>query len=123
MGETICLNTDATWKRPSSRLMERLGAIEQRRSCRRDHHVMPAGVFQPSSVMPWDQSNDFNLWRNVLREYAEEFFGDPEADGSRGAGMEIAESNVRGLLENEALASAAAACLDLAWQRRGLILG
>ncbi|MEU7731391.1 hypothetical protein AB0B78_40285 [Streptomyces sp. NPDC040724] len=34
--------------------------------------------------MPWDQSNDFNLWRNVLREYAKEFLGDPEADGSSG---------------------------------------
>ncbi|WP_327386677.1 helix-turn-helix transcriptional regulator [Streptomyces sp. NBC_01207] len=164
------------------------------------YHVMPAGVFQPSSVMPWDQSNDFNLWRNVLREYAEEFLGDPEADGSSGepidydgtepfrtlnqarregkvrpycfgigldpltlageilsvvvidadvydsvfsgmvsrnsegavvagspgsssAGIEFTESNVRRLLDNEPLASAAAACLDLAWQHRGLILG
>ena len=163
------------------------------------YHVMPAGVFQPSSVMPWDQSNDFNLWRNVLREYAEEFLGDPEADGSSGepidydgtepfrtlnqarrdgkvrpycfgigldpltlageilsvvvidadvydsvfagmvsrnsegsviaghgsenAGVEFTETNVRRLLENEPLASAAAACLDLAWQHRGLLLG
>ncbi|WP_405532078.1 helix-turn-helix transcriptional regulator [Streptomyces avidinii] len=164
------------------------------------YHVMPAGVFQPSSVMPWDQSNDFNLWRNVLREYAEEFLGDPEADGSSGepidydgtepfrtlnqarregkvrpycfgigldpltlageilsvvvidadvydsvfsgmvsrnsegavvagspgsssAGIQFTESNVRRLLDNEPLASAAAACLDLAWQHRGLILG
>ncbi|GGR85666.1 hypothetical protein Snoj_44070 [Streptomyces nojiriensis] len=164
------------------------------------YHVMPAGVFQPSSVMPWDQSNDFNLWRNVLREYAEEFLGDPEADGSSGepidyeatepfrtlnqarregkvrpycfgigldpltlageilsvvvidadvydsvfagmvsrnsegavvagspgsssAGIEFTESNVRRLLDNEPLASAAAACIDLAWRNRGLILG
>ncbi|CAM5456647.1 hypothetical protein SAVIM338S_02889 [Streptomyces avidinii] len=165
-----------------------------------NYHVMPAGVFQPSSVMPWDQSNDFNLWRNVLREYAEEFLGDPEADGSSGepidydgtepfrtlnqarregkvrpfcfgigldpltlageilsvvvidadvydsvfsgmvsrnsegsvvagragsssAGIEFTEPNIRRLLDNEPLASAAAACLDLAWQHRGLILG
>ncbi|MCP3754923.1 helix-turn-helix transcriptional regulator [Streptomyces sp. TBY4] len=164
------------------------------------YHVMPAGVFQPSSVMPWDQSNDFNLWHNVLREYAEEFLGDPEADGSSGepidydstepfqtlnqarregkvrpycfgigldpltlageilsvvviesdvydavfsgmvsrnsegtvvagragdssAGIEFTEANIRRLLDNEPLASAAAACLDLAWQHRGLILG
>ncbi|MFB7618762.1 helix-turn-helix domain-containing protein [Kitasatospora sp. NPDC056181] len=161
------------------------------------YHIMPAGVFQPSSVMPWDQSNDFNLWRNVLREYAEEFLGDPEADGSSGepidydglepfrtlnqarregkvrpycfgigldpltlageilsvviidadvydsvfsgmvsrntegnviaggngtAGIEFTEANIRHLLDNEPLASAAAACLDLAWQHRGLIL-
>ncbi|WTO53443.1 helix-turn-helix domain-containing protein [Streptomyces sp. NBC_00211] len=165
-----------------------------------NYHVMPAGVFQPSSVMPWDQSNDFNLWRNVLREYAEEFLGDPEADGSSGepidydatepfrtlnqarregkvrpfcfgigldpltlageilsvvvidadvydsvfsgmvsrnsegavvagraggsgTGIEFTEHNIRRLLDNEPLASAAAACLDLAWQHRGLILG
>ncbi|MDJ0341370.1 helix-turn-helix transcriptional regulator [Streptomyces sp. H10-C2] len=164
------------------------------------YHIMPAGVFQPSSIMPWDQSNDFNLWRNVLREYAEEFLGDPEADGSSGepidydgtepfrslnearregkvrpycfgigldpltlageilsvvvidsevydsvfadmvsrnsegtviagrtgedtAGIEFTEANIRRLLDNEPLASAAAACLDLAWQHRGLILG
>ncbi|MFE0577786.1 helix-turn-helix domain-containing protein [Streptomyces sp. NPDC058874] len=165
-----------------------------------NYHVMPAGVFQPSSVMPWDQSNDFDLWRNVLREYAEEFLGDPEADGSSGepidydgtepfrslnqarregkvrpfcfgigldpltlageilsvvvidadvydsvfsgmvsrnsegavvagraggsgTGIEFTEPNIRRLLDNEPLASAAAACLDLAWQHRGLILG
>ncbi|QNA74174.1 helix-turn-helix transcriptional regulator [Streptomyces sp. So13.3] len=164
------------------------------------YHIMPAGVFQPSSIMPWDQSNDFNLWRNVLREYAEEFLGDPEADGSSGepidydgaepfrtlnqarregkvrpycfgigldpltlageilsvvvidadvydsvfagmvsrnsegtvvagragedtAGVEFTRANIRRLLDNEPLASAAAACLDLAWQHRGIILG
>jgi hypothetical protein len=164
------------------------------------YHVMPAGVFQPSSVMPWDQSNDFSLWHNVLREYAEEFLGDPEADGSSGepidydgrepfgtlnqarrngklrpycfgigldpltlagellsvvvidadvydtvfagmvarnsegtvisdrtgdgvAGIRFSEPNIRRLLDDEPLAPAAAACLELAWQHRGLILG
>ncbi|MFG2994217.1 hypothetical protein ACGFZK_33815 [Streptomyces sp. NPDC048257] len=43
--------------------------------------------------------------------------------GGSGAGIEFTESNVRRLLDNEPLASAAAACLDLAWQHRGLILG
>ncbi|MCI3276243.1 helix-turn-helix domain-containing protein [Streptomyces cylindrosporus] len=163
------------------------------------YHIMPAGVFQPSSVMPWDQSNDFDLWRNMLREYAEEFLGMPEADGSSGepidydgtepfkslsearragklqaftfgigldpltlageilavvvidadvydrvfhtmvsqntegavvsasaadvaAGIPFTEANVRRLLDSEPLAPAAAACLDLAWQHRKLIL-
>jgi len=27
-------------------------------------HVMPAGVFQPSTVLPSDQADDFDLWRN-----------------------------------------------------------
>lgn len=44
-------------------------------------HVMPAGVFQPSSVLPAAQENDFNLWRNVMREFSEEFLGNPEHDG------------------------------------------
>lgn len=47
-------------------------------------HVMPAGVFQPSTVLPWDQANDFDLWRNMMREFAEEFLGDLEADGESG---------------------------------------
>ncbi|MET7701355.1 helix-turn-helix transcriptional regulator [Streptomyces sp. NPDC005485] len=163
------------------------------------YHIMPAGVFQPSSVMPWDQANDFDLWRNMLREYAEEFLGMPEADGSSGepidydgtepfkslndarrtgklqayalgigldpltlageilavvvidadvydrvfdtmvsqntegsvvsssatdgaAGIPFTEANVRRLLDSEPLAPAAAACLDLAWQHRKLLL-
>lgn len=44
-------------------------------------HIMPAGVFQPSSLLPAAQATDFNLWRNVMREYSEEFLGNPEHDG------------------------------------------
>jgi hypothetical protein len=44
-------------------------------------HVMPAGTFQPSSVLPAAQAADFDLWRNVMREYSEEFLGNPEHDG------------------------------------------
>lgn len=46
------------------------------------YHLMPAGMFQPSSVSPSDEVNDFDLWRNVMREYSEEFLGNPEHDGS-----------------------------------------
>lgn len=46
------------------------------------YHVMPAGVFQPSSITPWHQANDFNLWRSSMREFAEEFLNVEEADGS-----------------------------------------
>ncbi|MGH3942055.1 MAG: helix-turn-helix domain-containing protein [Pseudonocardiaceae bacterium] len=45
--------------------------------------VIPAGEFQPSSVALWDRHNDFDLWRNIVREYAEELLGEPEYDGSR----------------------------------------
>jgi len=47
------------------------------------YDVIPAGEFQPSSVALWDRRNDFDLWRNIVREYAEELLGHPEHDGSR----------------------------------------
>lgn len=47
------------------------------------YDVIPAGEFQPSSVAIWDRRNDFDLWRNVVREYAEELLGEPEHDGTR----------------------------------------
>ena len=43
--------------------------------------VFPTGVFQPASVIPAPDSPDFDLWRNVMREYSEEFLGNPEHDG------------------------------------------
>lgn len=45
-------------------------------------HVVPAGEFQPSSVDPTDVYNDFSLWRNIMREFSEEFLGNPEHDGN-----------------------------------------
>jgi transcriptional regulator with XRE-family HTH domain len=48
------------------------------------YHVMPAGVFQPSSIAPWHQANDFSLWCSSMREFAEEFLNVEEADGSGG---------------------------------------
>ena len=49
------------------------------------YDVIPAGEFQPSSVAPWDRINDFDLWRNIAREFSEELLGTPEHDGSRSA--------------------------------------
>jgi transcriptional regulator with XRE-family HTH domain len=43
--------------------------------------VMPAGEFQPSSVHPADLRNDLSPWRNIMREFSEEFLGNPEHDG------------------------------------------
>jgi transcriptional regulator with XRE-family HTH domain len=45
-------------------------------------HVMPAGVFQPSGLAPWNVSADFDVWRNIMRELSEEFLDNPEHDGS-----------------------------------------
>lgn len=47
------------------------------------YDVVPAGEFQPSSVALWDRRNDFDIWRNVVREYSEELLGMPEHDGTR----------------------------------------
>lgn len=45
-------------------------------------HLLPAGIFQPSSVMPECVARDFSLWRNIQREYAEELLGHDEYDGT-----------------------------------------
>lgn len=164
------------------------------------YHVMPAGVFQPSSIAPWHQANDFDLWHALVREFAEEFLNEEEADGSspnpidyRGAepfrslceardagafrvyffgvgldpitlcgemlsvavveadafdhlfhglvmvnqegsivtadptspaaGIPFTEDAIHRLLSDEPLAAPAAACLQLAWRHRGLLLG
>ena len=47
------------------------------------YDVVPAGEFQPSSVALWDRRCDFDLWRNIVREYSEELLGTPEHDGTR----------------------------------------
>lgn len=43
--------------------------------------VIPSGIFQPSSVLPEAAAQDFSLWSNVIREYAEELLGYDEHDG------------------------------------------
>lgn len=46
------------------------------------YDVIPAGEFQPASVALWDRRNDFDLWRNIVRECSEELLGAPEHDGT-----------------------------------------
>lgn len=46
------------------------------------YHVAPAGIFQPAALAPAHQRNDFSLWRNVQREFSEEFLGNAEHDGT-----------------------------------------
>jgi hypothetical protein len=41
-------------------------------------HVTPAGEFQPSGPAPDLFDEDRDLWRNIQREYDEEFLGTPE---------------------------------------------
>jgi transcriptional regulator with XRE-family HTH domain len=53
-------------------------------------HVMPAGEFQPSSMTPADVHIDFSLWRNIMREFSEEFLGNPEHDGGGSRSIDYA---------------------------------
>jgi transcriptional regulator with XRE-family HTH domain len=45
-------------------------------------HLLPAGIFQPSSVLPGAIAADFSIWRNIQREYSEELLGCAEHDGT-----------------------------------------
>jgi hypothetical protein len=49
------------------------------------YQVIPVGVFQPSGYAPWNERNDFGLWRCMLREFAEELGGEDEDHGSERA--------------------------------------
>ena len=52
--------------------------------------TIPVGVFQPSGEAPWNEANDFSLWRGLLREYAEELLGADEDHGSEHAPIDYA---------------------------------
>jgi hypothetical protein len=48
------------------------------------YQVIPAGIFQPSGTAAWNSRNDFDLWRCMLREFAEELLGaDEDHDSER----------------------------------------
>ena len=46
------------------------------------YQVIPVGIFQPSGEARWNERNDFDLWRGMLREFAEELGGADEDHGS-----------------------------------------
>jgi len=54
------------------------------------YQVVPVGVFQPSGEAPWNEANDFSLWRGLAREYAEELLGADEDHGSERAPVDYA---------------------------------
>ena len=47
------------------------------------YQVIPVGIFQPSGDAAWNEANDFDLWRGLLREYAEELLGGPRITAAR----------------------------------------
>jgi hypothetical protein len=54
------------------------------------YQVIPVGIFQPSGEAEWNEANDFDLWRGLLREYAEELLGGSEEYGSEDAPVDYA---------------------------------
>jgi hypothetical protein len=46
------------------------------------YQVMPVGMFQPSHDAAWNEANDFDLWRSIVRELSEELLGTAEDYGS-----------------------------------------
>jgi hypothetical protein len=51
-------------------------------------HVAPAGEFQPADISREALADDFDLWRSIMREYAEEFFGVEDARGRSGRALD-----------------------------------
>ncbi len=77
-------------------------------------HVIPAGVFQPSGIAPWNMAGDFDIWRSILREYSEEMLGNPEHDGSSGAPIDYyAEEPFRTLNEGRRAGKVRPWCLGV----------
>ena len=54
------------------------------------YQVIPVGIFQPSGEAAWNEANDFDLWRGLVREYAEELLGASEEYGSEDAPIDYA---------------------------------
>lgn len=55
--------------------------------------LIPAGEFAPSDVSSEAMSRDFDLWKNIMREYAEEMLGVPEAQGQGGRWIDYASES------------------------------
>ncbi|WP_040714198.1 hypothetical protein [Nocardia takedensis] len=54
------------------------------------YQVVPVGIFQPSGNADWNLDNDFSLWHNIVREFAEELCGVEEDHGSERAPIDYA---------------------------------
>jgi len=55
--------------------------------------AVPAGEFTPSDRTQDSLRSDFSLWRNIMREYAEEFLDEEEARGKGGTWIDYDRSS------------------------------
>jgi hypothetical protein len=76
--------------------------------------VIPVGIFQPSGEAEWNEAHDFDLWRGLLREYAEELLGASEDYGSEDAPIDYDSWPLaRAMTEGLASGAIRAYCLGL----------
>ena len=52
------------------------------------YQVVPVGIFQAADDGPASQAQDFDLWRGMIREFAEELLGTPEDYGPAGTAVD-----------------------------------
>ena len=52
------------------------------------YQVVPVGIFQAADDGPASQAQDFDLWRGMTREFAEELLGTPEEYGPAGTAVD-----------------------------------
>jgi transcriptional regulator with XRE-family HTH domain len=82
--------------------------------------VIPSGIFQPSSIVPAARAADFDLWRNVMREYSEELLGMAECDGD-GNPVDYSSEPFAGLERARADGRLRVSCLGVALDALTLI--
>lgn len=56
------------------------------------YHLAPVGEFEPSNTSLAARRTDFDLWRTIMREYAEEFLDRDEAYGKGGEWIDYADT-------------------------------
>jgi hypothetical protein len=62
--------------------------------------VAPTAVFQPSAVHHRDaKRDDLDLWKNTVREFAEEYLGLPEAEGKVGTPLKYDQEPYAGFMK------------------------
>lgn len=76
-------------------------------------HIIPAGVFQPAAIGQVNVARDFSLWRNMIREFSEEFLDTPEHDGSSGTPVDYDIEPLRTLTEARAAGKVRAWCFGV----------
>jgi len=76
-------------------------------------HIIPAGVFQPAAIGPWNVLEISVCGANMIREFFEEFLDAPEHDGSRGTSVDYTAEPYKKLTEARHEGTAKAWCFGV----------